>query len=178
MRPTLRGTFLVVLALGASGCATIQAAQEQTRFYQGLSDQATARFHAGSVTVLVRQVAGYGGQYWRQERTIWLVPNDEQSMKLVLAHELGHHILGHTNQYLEQEQEANAKAIEILQVWGMTEEQAFRGWANRLLSAQQRAGLNPVKGHAYCAEFASLRARYPQYLPKDPAKVIAICPGA
>ncbi len=66
-------------------------------------------------------------------------------------------------------------AVKILQVWGMSEEEAFRGWANRLLGAQQRAGSHPVKGHAYCQEFADLRARYPQYPPKDPAKVAAIC---
>ncbi len=68
------------------------------------------------------------------------MPASEFSMKLMLAHELGHHILGHVNQYhLEQEQEANAMAVKILQVCGMSEEEAFRGW--RTGSSGRSSGL-------------------------------------
>ena len=98
-------------------------------------------------------------------------------MRLTLAHELGHHILGHTGMRLDQEKEANTFAIRVLvEAWGMDEETAMRAMGNKLLGSVQ-GGAFLVPGHDYCAEFADLRAHYPQYTPRDPAKVNATCPG-
>jgi len=174
----IRLAFLAALGIIVlTGCATMAKYQEQAKPYQGLADQATGRFGVGTVTVTVSQMAGFGGRYDRLARTITLVPNSDPAMRLVLAHELGHHILGHTDMLLAQEMAANAMAVKVLQVWGMTEEQAYRGWANRLLWSKQQ-GYTPNKGHDFCAEFADLRDHYPNYLARDPAKVTATCPGA
>ena len=174
----IRLAFLAALGIVVlTGCATMTKYQEQARLYQDLADKATAHFGAGAVTVTVSELAGFGGRYLRQERTIVLVPNSESAMRLLLALELGHHILGHTDMLLAQEKEANAMAVKVLQVCGMSEEAAYRGWANRLLWLQEKAGTHALKGNAYCSELSDLRAHYPNYPPKDPAKVNAICPG-
>ncbi len=168
---------LTVLAMLATGCTTMATYQAEQAKWQALADQATAHFGAGTVTVLVSQKAGYGGEYQRFTRTITLVPYPEARMRLTLAHELGHHILNHADMRLDQEKAANLFAIRVLvEAWGMDEEAAMRAMGNKLLGSAQGAFLVP--GHDYCAEFADLRAHYPQYAPRDPAKVNAICPGA
>jgi hypothetical protein len=68
-------------------------------------------------------------------------------------------------------------AIQVLEVWGVSEEDAVRMTGNHLLGLQVTRKNNPWPGHSYCAEFAALRSRYPQYPSKDPGKVNTIRPG-
>ena len=97
----------------------------------------------------------------------------------LLAHELGHHILGHCAEGFDQEVEANALAVRILQIWGMTEEAAYRMTANHLLGLQNFRKNNPRPGHDYCRELQALMTRYMgKYPPRDPQKVRETCPLA
>ncbi len=177
MRLTWRGTLLVVLPLALTGCATMRAYQVEQAKWQGLADQATTTLGAGPVTVLLKGNTTTG-QYFRLSRTVELgTASSEAGKTWLLAHELGHHVRGHVNAYLEQEMEANAVAVRILQVWGRSEEDAVRLVGNRLLSVQTSGSTLTGKGHDWCAEFADLRSHYPQYAPRDSAKVNATCPG-
>ena len=63
--------------------------------------------------------------------------------------QLGHHILWHCSDDLPQEIQANAVAVRILQLWGMTEEAAYRMTANHLLGLQNFRKNNPRPGHDY-----------------------------
>lgn len=169
---------LSVLTMLATGCTTMATYQAEQAKWQGLADQATAHFGVGAVTVVLKGNRTTG-EYRRLERTLELgTANSVAGMEWLLAHELGHHIRGHVNAYLEQEMEANATAVRVLQVWGRSEEEAVRLAGNILLSVKKNGSTLTGKGHDWCAEFTDLRARYPQYTPRDPAKVNATCPGA
>ena len=167
-----------MLASLLTGCASMAAYQAEQAKWQGLADRATAALGAGPVTVLLKGNTRTG-QYLRLSRTVELgTANSRANMEWLLAHELGHHIRGHINQHLEQEMEANAVAVQILQVWGRSEEDSVRLVGNVLLSVQTKGSTLTGKGHDWCAEFADLRAHYPQYAPRDPLKVNVTCPGA
>ena len=175
MRRILLG--FIMLTLLHSGCATMAAYQAEQAKWQALADQATTALGAGPVTVVLKGNTRTG-QYIRLSRTVELgTASDEAGKTWLLAHELGHHIRGHVNTYLEQEMEANAVAVQILQVWGRSEEEAVRLVGNRLLGIRTSGSTLTGKGHDWCAEFADLRTHYPQYAPRDPAKVNATCPG-
>jgi Zn-dependent peptidase ImmA (M78 family) len=59
------------------------------------------------------------GLYDRTSQSIQLGMRNGYARSLpLLAHELGHHILGHDGQSSPQEFDANAMGVEILQVWG------------------------------------------------------------
>jgi hypothetical protein len=174
MRNLVLAVALITLS---AGCATMAAYQAEQAKWQGLADQATAALGASPVTVLLKGNTRTG-QYIRLSRTVELgTASDEAGKTWLLAHELGHHIRGHVNTYLEQEMEANVVAVQILQVWGRSEEDAVRLVGNRLLGIQTSGSTLTGKGHDWCAEFADLRSHYPQYTPRDPAKVNGTCPG-
>lgn len=173
MKAPLVGAALLCL----TGCASMAAYQAEQAKWQGLADQATAALGSSQVTVLLKGNTRTG-QYIRLSRTVELgMASDEAGKTWLLAHELGHHVRGHINTYLEQEMEANAVAVRILQVWGRSEEDAVRLVGNRLLSIRMSGSTLTGKGHDWCAEFADLRVHYPKYPPRDPAKVNATCPG-
>lgn len=163
------------LVFMVAGCASLDATRAQGEHFQGLADQATTHYGVGSIRVRISELAGFGGRYDRTDHTLTLVPSSELTMRLVLAHEIGHHILGHVGARLDQEEAATALAVHVLQLWGMSEEAAYRGLANKLLGAQQRHIV--LDGHDWCTELADLHAHYPNYPPKDPARVNATCPG-
>jgi hypothetical protein len=174
MRTAILSVALVTLV---AGCASMAAYQAEQAKWQGLADQATAALGASQVTVVLKGNTRTG-QYIRLSRSVELgTASDEAGKTWLLAHELGHHVRGHINTYLEQEMEANAVAVQILQVSGRSEEDAVRLVGNRLLSIRTSGSTLTGKGHDWCAEFASLRSHYPQYPPRDPAKVNTTCPG-
>lgn len=86
--------------------------------------------------------------------------------QLILAHELGHYLLGHEvreslDWYNEQwERDANAKAVEILIRLGVLPDTAVRGMYLLLRSAQANT---PSLTHVACDEIADLLRRYPEH---------------
>jgi hypothetical protein len=174
MRHAFRGTFLIVLALGASGCATMAAHQAEQAKWQALADQATHALGKSEVSILiVAGTVGNAGSTSCAQGTITV--GNEGDVKWLLAHEIGHHVTNHCGMGLANEIAANSGAVKILQIWGETEEQAVRHTGNHLLNLKKRGWTLP--GHDYCAEFSALRKEYPQYAPRDPDKANATCPG-
>jgi len=163
MRPTFRWTLLAALALALTGCATMRAYQVEQAKWQGLADQATTALGSGPVTVLLKGNTRTG-QYFRLSRTVELgTESNVAGKEWLLAHELSHHIRGHVNAYLEQEMEANATAVQVLQVWGRSEAEAVRLVGSRLLSIHKTGSILTGKGHDWCAEYRDVMRRYPSY---------------
>jgi hypothetical protein len=135
----------------------------ETAKWQTKADAATRTAGAGDVTVLLARRAGYGGVYYYQTRTLEVDPigRDPRDVERTFAHELSHHLLGHRSALLEQEIAANAHAIPLMVSWGWTEENAVLWWERSRLSSKQ-AG-SGLAGHDWCAEYADLVRRYPQY---------------
>jgi hypothetical protein len=157
-----------ILALPAvlllAGCATIGNSQDDE--WQRLADRATAHFHATPVTV-VPLTSRSGSTYVCRELRINLAIGSETRM--ILAHELGHHLLSHCGASQAHEREANAKAIQVLLVWGSSEVEAVRDFAERLLRVKRRIGNNERPGHNICGEVLDLIHRYPAVADPIPA---------
>lgn len=148
-----------------SGCTTVRAYQAETAKWQALADQATAALHAGPVTV-VPVVAGVGARYYCDQHTIELgTEQSDAATQRLLAHELGHHVLGHCGEAFQQELEANAVSVSVLQAWGRTESQAAREVARRLWGIARSHTDDGLRGHDACAELADLLRRYPAVTP-------------
>ncbi len=164
----------LLAALALAGCAQPAAAADPD--YQEMAHEATRVLNGRRVWVEVNPKVTTG-QYDCNRRLITL--GTAGNAKWLLAHELGHHILGHCDEAFQQEVEANLLAVRILQIWGMSEEAAYRMTANHLLGLQNFRKLNPRPGHNYCAELEALMGQYlDRYPPKDPAKVRETCPLA
>ena len=117
----------------------------------------TAAYHVPSI--YIRPIAGYNGQYRCRENTINL---GTDAVPFLLAHELGHYVLGHgCAETLANEMAANAFAIEAMQVWGMSQPDAVRDTVAALVSAQRHHVSLP--GHDWCAEAADVLRRYPTH---------------
>jgi hypothetical protein len=72
-----------------------------------------------------------------------------------MAHEIGHYVKRHCggDPALQDEIEANAMAIKVLQVWGESEQEAVRHVENQLRGLIRRGTLTP--GHDYAAELTA-----------------------
>ena len=176
--PRLMVFVRATIALMLTGCAvTAPATLPASDDYQGLADFAVAKLGRYRGRVMVQAHGGDSlGDYYCKGSRITL--GTTGNTKWLLAHELGHHLNGDCEGGdLQHEMNANAMAIKVLEVWGASEEDAVRMTGNHLLGLQVARKNNPRPGHSYCAEFAALRSRYPQYPPKDPVKVHTICPG-
>lgn len=169
MRPTfLHVTLLAVYALAVAGCATIQANITETAKRQAMADRVTD----GHITVVL--TAGRTGQYLRLSRTVELgMANSEEGKQWLLAHELGHYVLGHVGLDLRQEMEANASAVRSLQAWGRSERDAVALVESILLRIQRNGSTLTGKGHDWCAEYHDVTRRYPQYPAPAGAEVCA-----
>lgn len=160
---------LVALVLGAiavtlTGCAvTAPATPPAPGDWQGMADQAVAALgkYRGRATVRTHAGDSLGDYYCKGSRidlgtgggnTTWL-----------LAHELGHHLNGNCEGgSLKDEMDANAMAVKVLGVWGVSESAATYMTERHLLGlALFRKGGHPRPGHDYCAEVADLLKRYP-----------------
>jgi hypothetical protein len=148
---------LVLTCLALTGCASMRAQQTGEAKWQALADQATKQLHVPSVTVVL--VDGSAAEYVCREYRIKLPT--QGNTRGVLAHELGHHFLAHCGQSQQQEREANAMAVRVLQTWGMTEKEAVTETVRHLVRLKKLPGNTQLGGHNYCAEAVDVLRRYP-----------------
>jgi len=134
------------------------ADQTEIARWQALANQATAHFRVAPV--LVEPVAGHNSAYICREGQISLAIKAGY-VRFRLAHELGHHILNHCGTSYAQELAANAVAIQVLQVWGLSEADAVRETVIFLFAVKKFQGNAQRPGHDVCGEAAALLRRYP-----------------
>ena len=152
---------MVVIAL-PTGCESVATYQADLAKWQALADRATDR--ANQPRVIVKPIGGSTGRYdCRDNRVLF---GADGNARWLLAHELGHYVMHHCDPQpwevaLAQEKAANRFAVETLQLWGATEEQAVRETVLQLLLTR-RQRLRPQRGHDYCAEAVDVLRRYPQ----------------
>ena len=154
----LRAIRALPAVLLLASCSTIAADQTETAKWQVLANQATTHFRAAPVSV--QPVAGHNSTYICREGQIRLAIGAGY-VRFRLAHELGHHILNHCGTSYAQELAANATAIQILQVWGLSEADAVRETVVFLLEVKKFQGNAQRPGHNVCGEAAALLRRYP-----------------
>jgi hypothetical protein len=177
------GALLVSVAWALAACATLTPVQEAELLQVRQFVDDTARVYGlGSVPVVVGTVPGAAAE-WRSG-TIFLGPAilGSPSRDALLAHELGHAVLGHRDLYMTSfvapatlgevsrrhvplELDANAKAVEILvrvKSWSEpTAVQVVAEWLWRIHRGQQQ-GAPTALGHlSACEELRDLFARYP-----------------
>lgn len=156
------GLALGLWALLLAGCGSIAAYESELATWQALADRATAR--VGQPRVIVKPSAGTTGRYdCRDNRVIF---GTDGNARWLLAHELGHYVMHHCEPQpwevaLQQEKAANRFAVETLQLWGATEDEAVRESVQQLLLTR-RLRPRPQRGHDYCAEALDLLRRYPR----------------
>ena len=154
---------LVVLAGLLAGCAGLAPADEVN--LRGAQRLADAAVHAYDVTPVQVEIEPGGASRFERDRIVLgraLLTNNSGSA--ALAHELAHHILGHSAaagpRPPQQELDANAKSVEVMvRAWGVEEGVAFRLVAAHLraLSAQPVIPGRPGP----CEELSDLYRRYP-----------------
>jgi hypothetical protein len=153
----LTATILFVFAVLLTGCATLRGYQVETARWQAKADAATAAMGASQVTVVLGP--GTTGGYHRAERQI-VLGVETGNKDWLLAHELSHHILGHTGNTLDQEMAANANAVTVLMVWGRSEPEAVYYVERVLLSIQRHGSTVTNNGHSWCLEYRDIVRRY------------------
>ena len=121
--------------------------------WQRMADQVTKRF--GAMPVTVEERPNLQSWYVCREFRI-LLGAKRPDVRLSLAHELGHHIRRDCGQSVMQELEANALAVQVLQVWGETPEEAVRLMVQKLYQARSVATV-----HVFCTELMDMLHRYP-----------------
>jgi hypothetical protein len=164
MKIAIRVLVAVFAIWCLSGCATIAAHNAETNKWQALVDQVTERYHARHVYIRVQ--AGTAGVYHCENSTLELGTNGTNPRGL-LAHELGHAVLGHCGANYQQELDANAFAVEALKIWGDSQATAVRDTVLHLLKVARSSYRSPV--HNFCAEAADVLRRYPtEPDPRDP----------
>jgi hypothetical protein len=170
--------LLVVLLV--AGCATLTPAQEHSAAeLRDFIDRVARAYDVRSVHLLVGDDSeSIGGTYRRGMITVSTPVLFSRYRDSIIAHELGHYLLGHDEPLrgvtqLEQQQEqeqreldANAKAVEILVRTGrLPEEQALSLMYDGILGFYRAvtAGHGVVPwGHRHpCEEMADLLARFP-----------------
>jgi len=158
---TLRA-LKTILALPAVlllvGCSAMVADPTEMAKWQLLANQATAHFRVAPVAV--QPVAGHDSAYLCREAQIRLAVRAGY-VRFRLAHELGHHMLNHCGTSYAQELAANAVAIQVLQLWGLSEADAVRETVVFLLEVKKFQGNAQRPGHNVCGEAAALLRRYP-----------------
>jgi len=152
---TIRALLTMLLL---AGCTTMVADPAETAKWQILANQATAHFRVAPVSV--QPVAGHNSAYLCREGQIRLAIRAGY-VRFRLAHELGHHVLHHCGTSYAQELDANVVAIQVLQLWGLSETDAVRETVVFLLEVKKFQGNVQQPGHNVCGEAAALLRRYP-----------------
>ena len=147
--------MLLALTWALVGCSNVATAADGPD-YQQMATDAVKALNGRRVWVETTDKNTLGS-YDCTKRLVSL--GTAGNAKWLLAHELGHYILGHCDEQLSQEIEANALAVRILQLWGMTEEASYRMTVNHLLGLQVYRRNHPRPGHNYCAEVKDLICR-------------------
>ena len=185
-----RWPWLAALLLLHAGCTSLTAGQQaHLDDWQRFADRVTAHYGVANVTFLVGEQPGGGGGAMRSGglmtfQTQMLEPLPAgQTRDFLLAHELGHWVLGHAYrrapdeaatslwdaQQERRELDANAEAVKILMVgrhW--SERRAFFHahaylWSYRRGVEARRVGVPAGHPVDTCVEINDLIRRYPTY---------------
>jgi hypothetical protein len=178
MRTLLLGFVMIAVA----GCVSLTPQEEdKVAEIQRLADRATAIYGLPRLRISIQPATNLNiGAIYRQGNVLVNVRMlDSPNLTKLIAHELGHYVLGHDSVIAQvaspaeweraqqqRELDANAKAVEILvRVQGLPEREALRIVMDALRRSQDeqtRYGLPLTPGHLPAsAELADLLARYP-----------------
>jgi hypothetical protein len=161
-----------VLALVLGGCVSLTPGQESTLAdWKAFAHRVTQHYGKTDVYIMVGQDTGVATM--RHDGIMVLgqeVLVKGQTIQIVLAHELGHHVLGHRGGCgIPCELDANAEAVKILVIGSQGAIDEIRALNIaliylRYMKGRQDNGLPVSYGHApACQEIADLAARYSQY---------------
>lgn len=171
-----------LLALVLTGCVSLSPQQEQRLDeVRRLADRTAAIYGVPSVRISVQTATNLniGGVYRQGNIFLNVRTLDSPGLVKLVAHELGHYVLGHdsvipqavsqaeyTRAQAQRELDANAKAVEILvRAGGMTEPEAVKLVAAALRRSvdSQARGAPLTPGHLPATEeLTDLLARFPE----------------
>jgi len=189
MNKAFRLLSVVSVVVLAVGCVSLTPAQQnRAAEVQRFADATTQAYGMMSVRITVQASnrLGIGGVYRQGNLYLNADALDSAHLTALVAHELGHYVLGHeptsgvsmaelVKAQEIRELDANAEAVKILvRVKGMPRAQAVRTMVVYLRSAQnaQSRGTPNAPGHRPAAEeIADLIARFPE-TPADTARVV------
>jgi len=179
VRERLPGILAASLLL--AGCVSLTPEQRaKVDETQSFADRTTRVYNLPGVRISIQSATNLNiGATYRQGNIFVNVRMlDSPSLTKLIAHELGHYVLGHEPaanvsshadwQRAQQQREldANAKAVEILvRAKGMSQREAVQMVADALQRAQRAVdrGAPLTPGHLTPAEeLADLRARFPE----------------
>lgn len=180
---TVRERLPVILAVSLllAGCVSLTPQQQaKVDEIRSFADRTTRIYDLPGVRISIQSATNLNiGAVYRQGNIFVNVQMlDSPGLTKLIAHELGHYVLGHEPaasvssqadwQRAQQQREldANAKAVEILvRAKGMSQREAVQVVADALLRAQRAVerGAPLTPGHLTPAEeLADLRARFPE----------------
>jgi Zn-dependent peptidase ImmA (M78 family) len=171
--------FLAALLL--AGCVSLSPQQQdKVAEIQRFADRTTALYGLPSLRISIQPATNLNiGAVYRQGNILVNVRMlDSPNLTKLIAHELGHYVLGHDSvirqassqaeyQRIQEQREldANAKAVEILvRAQGLSQSEAVRIVADALRRSEntQARGAPLTPGHLPAsAELADLLARFP-----------------
>jgi hypothetical protein len=175
---------LLASTLVLAGCVTLTPGQQQKlEDWRAFADRVTTHYKTSRVSFLVGTHGGVEAGAMRQGGLMTLTPamlDPAKQTDFLLAHELGHWVLGHPDgrtypslaeaerAQIPKELDANAEAVKILVLGrGWSERTAFQHvhayiWSyKRLVDAGKTAR---PRGHpAPCVEINDLIQRFPQH---------------
>ena len=174
--------LVLMLAIACAGCVSLTPQQEdKLAQMQRFADKTTALYSLPSIRISVQPSTNLNiGAIYRQGNVLINVAMlDSPHLTKLMAHELGHYVLGHDSviqqaasqaeyQRVQERREldANAKAVEILaRVEGLSQPEAVKMVADVLRRAAENElrGAPPTPGHLPpSAELADLLSRFPE----------------